>query len=226
MTARRDVPRAGVVDEQRKEDAMDRATERARALWDEQAAWFDWGMRFWDALLLGEGRRWACSQACGDVLEIAVGTGRNLPFYPAGTRLTGIELSPKMLERAHQRLAAQGRGADLRLADAQALDFPDASFDTVVCTQALCSIPDDRRAVAEVKRVLRPGGRFVLLEHVRSPIAAIRLGQRLFEPVFRAGGDTLLREPLEHLEAEGFEIEHLERSRLGIVERAVARKPA
>jgi ubiquinone/menaquinone biosynthesis C-methylase UbiE len=128
MTARRDVPRTGVVDEQRKQDAMDSATERARALWDEQAAWFDWGMRFWEWLLLGEGRRWACSQARGDVLEIAVGTGCNLPFYPAGTRLTGIELSPKMLERAHQRLAAQG-GGDLRLADAQALDFPDASFD-------------------------------------------------------------------------------------------------
>lgn len=84
MTARRDVPRAGVVDEQRKKDALDGATERARVLWDEQAAWFDWAMRFRDWLLLGDGRRWACSQVRGAVLEIAVGTGRNLSSYPAG----------------------------------------------------------------------------------------------------------------------------------------------
>jgi ubiquinone/menaquinone biosynthesis C-methylase UbiE len=111
--------------------------------------------------------------------------------------------------------------------DAQALDFPGGSFDTVVCTLSLCTIPDDRAAVAEVRRVLRPGGRFLLLEHVRSPVLPIRLGQRLLEPLaVRFEADHLLREPLDHLYAEGFEVEQLERSKLGIVERVAARKPS
>jgi SAM-dependent methyltransferase len=87
--------------------------------------------------------------------------------------------------------------------------------------------PADRAAVVEVRRVLRPGGRFLLLEHVRSPLLPIRLGQRLLEPLaVRFEADHLLREPLEHLRAEGFEVERLQRSKLGIVERVSARKPA
>jgi ubiquinone/menaquinone biosynthesis C-methylase UbiE len=131
-----------------------------------------------------------------------------------------------MLEIARQRAQELGRKIDLRVGDAQALDFPDASFDTVVCTLALCTIPDDRAAVSEVKRVLRPAGRFLLLEHVRSPNPAIRLGQRLLELLMlKCEGDHLLRELLEHLRAEEFDIERLLRSKLGIVERTAARKP-
>jgi ubiquinone/menaquinone biosynthesis C-methylase UbiE len=159
------------------------------------------------------------------VLEIAIGTGRNFGFYPADVRLTGIELSPTMLEIARRRAEDLGRAADLREADAQALPFEDNTFDTIVCTLSLCSIPDDRKAVAEAKRVLRPGGSFLLLEHVRSPNPLVRAGQRLLEPInARLQGDHLLREPLEHLRSERFEIEHLERSKAGIVERVRARK--
>jgi len=91
----------------------------------------------------------------------------------------------------------------------------------------LCTIPDDRAAVREVRRVLRPAGRFLLLEHVRSPSRAVRAVQRLLDPLFvRFEGDHIVREPLEHLRAEGFAVERLERSKLGIVERVAARKPA
>ena len=141
--------------------------------------------------------------------------------------MTGIELSPAMLEIARARARELGRDADLRVGDAQALDFPDECFDTVVCTLSLCTIPDDRAAVAEARRVLRPGGGLLLLEHVRSPLLPVRMGQRLLDPLFvRFEGDHLLREPLEHLRTEGFEIERLERAKLGIVERVAARKPA
>ena len=160
------------------------------------------------------------------MLELAVGTGRNLRFYPDDVRLTGIELSPAMLDLAKHEAAALSREADLRVGDAQHLDFADESFDTVTCTLSLCTIPDDRTAVREAMRVLRPGGRFVLMEHVRSPVRAIRTAERVLEPIFlRLEHDHLTREPLDHLGAVGFDAESVERSKLGIVERVVARKP-
>jgi ubiquinone/menaquinone biosynthesis C-methylase UbiE len=202
-------------------------TERIRRLYDDEARKYDRQIAFFEKILFGHGREWACSQARGEVLEIAVGTGRNLMHYPPELHVIGIELSPAMLEIAQRRARELGRQADLRLGDAQALDFPAERFDTVVCTLSLCTIPDDRAAVAEVRRVLRPGGRFLLLEHVRSPALAVRAGQRVLEPLFlRFEGDHLLREPVEHLRALGFEIERRERSKWGIVERVAARKPA
>src|SRR5919198_1284887 len=81
-------------------------------------------MRVFERLLFGGGREWVCAQAAGEVLEIAVGTGRNLPYYRGSVRLTGIELSPAMLEIARERARELGRDADLRVGDAQALDFP------------------------------------------------------------------------------------------------------
>jgi ubiquinone/menaquinone biosynthesis C-methylase UbiE len=144
-------------------------TERVREIFDASVAQYDKGMAFTEKLLFGDGRAWACSQARGQVLEIAIGTGLNLPFYPANVEITGIEISPSMLEIARRRAQSLGRQVNLIVGDAQALPFPDQRFDTVVCTIALCSLPDERQAVAEAWRVLRPGGRFVALEHVRSP---------------------------------------------------------
>ena len=120
-------------------------TERVRRLWDRAAPRFDKSMGFFERVLFQGGREWVCSRAEGDVLEIVVGTGRNFPYYPAGLRLTGIEISEEMLTLAHARAAELGREFDLRLGDAQSLDFADASFDTVVCTFSLCSIPDDAK---------------------------------------------------------------------------------
>jgi len=183
-------------------------------------------MNFFDRVLFADGREWACSQAQGDVLEIAAGTGRNLEHYPAETKLTGIELSEEMLAIARRRAAELEIEADLRGGDAQALEFADESFDTVIITLALCTIPDERAAAREARRVLRPGGRLVLLEHVRSPRAPVRAVQRLLEPLsVRFEGDHLLRDPLDHLADEGFEIESVGRMKWGIVERVVACKP-
>jgi ubiquinone/menaquinone biosynthesis C-methylase UbiE len=201
-------------------------TERVRRIWDRSAAGYDPGMERVERWLFEGGREWVCSRASGDVLEVAVGTGRNLPLYPPGVRLTGIDASPQMLALARQRAEAVGRAVDLRDGDAQGLEFPDASFDTVVFTLALCSIPDDGLAVAEARRVLRPGGLLLLLEHVRSPNPAVRLAERLLDLLtVPLQGDHLVREPLDHLRREGFEIERVERLKLGLVERVAARKP-
>jgi ubiquinone/menaquinone biosynthesis C-methylase UbiE len=207
-------------------DATKQETERVRRVQDKQAPRYDRQISFFERILFEDGREWTCSRASGKTLEIAVGTGRNLPHYASDVELIGIELSPEMLAIAKERAEQVGREADLQLGDAQALDFSDDSFDSVVCTLALCTIPDDRAAVAEVKRVLRPGGRFLLLEHVRSPIRIVRAVERLIEPLaIRFEADHLTREPLRHLKAEGFQLEELERSKWGIVERVAARKP-
>ena len=204
---------------------MTAETDRLRQLYDKEAPRYDRQIAFFEVLLFGGGRDWVCSRARGDVLELAVGTGRNLGLYPRDIRLTGIELSPAMLDIARRRARDLNRDVDLRVGDAQALEFADASFDTVTATLSLCTIPDHRAAIAEAKRVLRPDGRIVLLEHVRSTRPAVRAAQRLLEPLaVRLEGDHLVREPVEHLAAEGFGIDELERSKLGIVERVVARK--
>ena len=201
-------------------------TDRVRAIQDKHASGYDRQISFFERILFGGGREWVCSQAAGDTLEIAYGTARNLPYYPADVRLTGVELSPEMAALGRERQAETGRDADLRVGDVQALEFDDASFDTVVSTLTMCTIPDPRQGAREALRVLRPGGRFLLLEHVRSPVTAIRAVQRLLEPLAsRFEADHLLREPAVYLREAGFELEQVERSKWGIVERIVARKP-
>jgi len=200
--------------------------QRLRRYWDKHARSYDKQMAFWERRLFGDGRRWVCAQAAGEVLEVAIGTGRNLPYYPAGTRLTGIEFSPAMLELARRQADQLGLEVDLRLGDAQALRFPDASFDTVVCTLSLCAIPDQRQAVAEMARVLRPGGRLLLLDHVAAAPRWVRAIQWLLERVtIPLGEEHLRRRPLHQVQAEGFQIQQHERTKLGIVERLAARKP-
>jgi ubiquinone/menaquinone biosynthesis C-methylase UbiE len=181
----------------------------------------------WDRRLFGASRPWACGRAVGDVLEVAIGTGRNLPYYPDGIRLTGIDLSTQMLSIARDRAASLGREADLRPGDAQALDFPDFSFDTVLCTLGLCAIPDERRAITEMARVLRPGGRLLLVDHVVAGPRPLRAIQWLYERIsVPLAGEHFRRRPLTYVRDLGFRIEQSDRFRFGIVERLVARKPA
>lgn len=170
--------------------------------------------------------RWLCGQAEGETLEVGIGRGRTLPYYPPGVHLAAIDLSEVALRESQRRADEIGLRCAFRQADAAALPYPDDHFDTIVFYLVLCTIPDDRRAVAEAVRVLRPGGRLLLVEHVRSPNRVVRAVERLFEPfTIRRMADHLLRDPLEHVMAEEMEIETLERSWFGVVERLAARKP-
>ena len=196
----------------------DRETERIRRIYDRARLTAPPGN--------DEGCRWLCSQASGETLEIGIGRGRTLAYYPPGIRLTGIELSEVATEVAVRRAQELGIHATIRVGDAASLPYPDEHFDTVVFCHSLCTIPDDRRAVAEAVRVLRPGGRLLALEHVRSPNVLVRAIEHLLEPLdsWRLG-DHLLRDPLDHVLAEGLEIETLERRWFGLIERLAARKP-
>jgi ubiquinone/menaquinone biosynthesis C-methylase UbiE len=160
------------------------------------------------------------------VLEVAIGTGRNLPWYPRDVELVGVDVSPNMLDAAQLLAEKLARPVDLSVGDAQQLDFPDASFDTVVATLTLCSIPDERLAVQEMARVLRPGGRLILLDHVASPIRPVRAVQRLLDPLLvRFEGDHLLREPDVAVCDQGLVIDELSHSKWGIVSRLAAHNP-
>ncbi|MGI8537391.1 MAG: class I SAM-dependent methyltransferase [Mycobacteriales bacterium] len=200
-------------------------TTFVRDHYNQVAARYDAMIGLPERLLFADGRQWAVGHARGDVLEVAVGTGRNLAHYPPGARVTGIDLSEAMLDLARTRSAGSASPVELRVADAQQLPFGDSSFDTVLATLALCSIPDDAAATREMARVLRPGGTLVLLEHVRSPSRLVRSVQQLLEPLLlRLEGDHLLREPEKRVTEAGLRLDLVERSKLGIVLRLRARK--
>jgi ubiquinone/menaquinone biosynthesis C-methylase UbiE len=200
--------------------------ERLRRYWDKHAGSYDRQMGFFDRHLFGDSRDWVCSRAVGEVLEVAIGTGLNLSHYPAGVRLTGVEWSPAMSDIARRRAEDLGVGVDLRHGDAQALAFPDASFDTVVCTFSLCAIPDDRQALREMARVLRPGGLLLLADHVQAAAWPARAVQWFVELVsIPVGGEHFRRRPVNQVRAMGFTVEAQQRFKLGIVERLAARKP-
>src|SRR5437879_12731929 len=103
--------------------AIEQETERVRAVQDKQAPKYDRRISFSERILFAGGRAWVCSQAHGEVLELACGTARNLPYYGDDVELTGVELSSEMLAIGRQRAEDLGRAADLRVGDVQALDF-------------------------------------------------------------------------------------------------------
>jgi len=203
-------------------------TAKTLRVWEKMAPpRYDRDIGFWEKVQFGGGREWVCARATGCVLEVAVGTRRNFDFYPAGVTTTGVELSPAMLAIARQHAAELGLDVDLREADAQRLPFDDDSFDTAVCTLSLCEIPDPAAAIAEMKRVLRPGGRLLLLDHIGSSWWPIRAVQRLIEQfTIRATGEHMTRRQLPLVLAAGLEILETERLKAGTVERVAARKPS
>jgi ubiquinone/menaquinone biosynthesis C-methylase UbiE len=157
---------------------------------------------------------------------VAVGTGLNLPFYPEEVRLTGIDLSEQLLAIARVRAADLDRAVTLVHGNAHALPFDDASWDTVVCTFGLCAIPDIDVAVGEMFRVLRPGGRLVLADHIVSSSASLRAAQRVLEFfTVRHADEHFTRRPLDQVRAVGFDIDTVQRFKAGVVERLVAHKP-
>lgn len=142
------------------------------------------------------------------ILEVGVGTGKNMPSWPKGAHMTAIDLTPGMLAIAHRRAKALGLAADLRLGDAQALEFPDASFDAAVATFVFCSVPDPVLGLRELARVVRPGGQVLLLEHMRSANRILGALMDFVNPlVVRLMGANINRRTVENVRASGLQIE-------------------
>jgi len=187
------------------------ATALARARYDRQASSYDrrqgmlegmqrpWRKRLWGMV---NGPR---------VLEVGVGTGLNMPYWPADVEVTATDLSPRMLERARERAAELGLVADLRLADVQALELPDSSFETAVATCVFCSVPDPVLGLRELGRVVRPGGQILLLEHMRPENPFLGALTDLLTPLsVRLTGANLNRRTLENIRAAGLKIGSVE----------------
>jgi ubiquinone/menaquinone biosynthesis C-methylase UbiE len=201
-------------------------TAKVLRAWEKSAPGYDKQIAFFEKIWFGGGREWLGARAQGRILEVAIGTGRNLPHYPPGVTITGIELSPAMLAIAERRAADLGRDVDLHTGDAQQLPFPDQAFDTVVCALSLCAIPDPAAAIGEMERVLVPGGRLLLVDHIASTWPPIRAAQWVFERLtIRAAGEHFTRRQLPLVRAAGFDIVETERLKAGTVERICARKP-
>lgn len=194
--------------------------------WDRQAATYDSRMARAESRFFADSRGWVCGRARGATLEVAIGTGANLSHYPADVELTGIDWSPAMLEVARRQTARADRAVTLRQADATALPFPAESFDTVVSTFALCCIPDERAALVEALRVLRPGGRLLLADHVGASFWPLRALQHVVDLVsVPLQGEHFTRRPATTLRGLAVTVQESERLRMGAIEHIHARKP-
>jgi ubiquinone/menaquinone biosynthesis C-methylase UbiE len=170
----------------------------------------------WEQKYGAELKRKLLAAARGRVLEIGVGTGLSFPHYPEVDELFGVEPSEPMRRRALHRANELGREVTLVDAPAEQLPFEDESFDTAVSMAVLCSVHEPGRAVRELHRVLRKSGRFLFLEHVRSPHERRARWQDRLERPWRviAGGCHPNRSTLQTIEAGGFEVTELEQGEL------------
>lgn len=191
-----------------------------------KATRFDAMMRWMEHQWFPDAREWVCSRAVGETLEIAIGTGLNLRYYPDAVEITAIDQDRDMMVLAEERALASGRELHTEVGDALALPFVDDAFDTVVCTFALCEVRDVDVALKEFVRVLRPTGRLLLADHIVATSAWVRGGQRVLEALtIPISGEHFTRRPLEHLAGVGLEVVESSRRTYGAVEYVQAAHP-
>jgi ubiquinone/menaquinone biosynthesis C-methylase UbiE len=187
---------------------------------------YDRGIRVVSKLLgFDAARMWACSEAHGNVLEIGIGTGLNLPLYPSDAHITAVDVSSEMLELARQRAAGLDRRVELHHADGARLPFADSAFDVVVATLVLCTTPDPVATVAEAWRVCRPDGELRFFDHGLSRSRIVRRLERALEPLaVRLQADRLTLDPASGFRAAGVPIHEVIRTRAGVCWQIQARR--
>jgi len=182
-----------------------------------------------EQLLFKSWRKQLWDQITGpNVLEIGVGTGKNISYYPEDIEVTGIDLSPGMLKRAKQRLTEkQEVHLTLKEMDAQQMDFSDDTFDDVVATFVFCSVPDPILGLKEALRVTKPGGKLHLLEHMRADGTALASAMdKLDNPIHYLSGVHIARRTVSNVKSAGWDIENVhDLTSGGIVKKIKAIKP-
>lgn len=179
----------------------------------ERKLWFDQSI-----LGIARLRKQLMSRARGKILDVACGTGLNFPLFAPGSDITAIDFSPGMLEIARQNASQLGLNVNLAVMDAQKLDFADESFDTVVSTLSTCTFPDPIAALREMRRVCRPGGEILLLEHGHSswPWLAGFQDRHVHQHYQENAGCRWNQDPLDLVQVAGLKILRSKRAVLGI----------
>lgn len=195
-----------------------------REKWDRASRSYDW-MNFGEDVRQGEDKRRLYERARGRTILVAVGTGNDFKFLPPGLDVVGLDVSPHMIERARPRAERYDGNVELRVADVQSLDYPTSSFDTVVTACTFCSVPDPVRGLRELFRVLEPGGRLLMYEHVRSKVQDVGLFLDLLTYVMRRIGPDLNRDTVANVRRAGFHIVREQNVYFDIVKAIEAIKP-
>ena len=192
--------------------------------WDGQAPNYDRTTAFLEPRLFAPARRWIAERVTGRTLEVGVGTGANLPYYADRVGdLTLTDVSGEMLRAASARASALGVPVTVVQADSARLPLPDASVDTVVSTFAMCCVPDEQAVLRELARVLRPGGRLLMADHVESSARLGRGVQRVMDAVTpERAGEHHRRRPILLLPDAGLRVLESTASRWRLVEQLAA----
>jgi ubiquinone/menaquinone biosynthesis C-methylase UbiE len=199
-------------------------TSVCQAKWDRASRtydWFTWG----DELRFGAAKTQLFRKMTGRCFMVAAGTGNDFRYFPPDLTIAAIDISPEMIERARPRAAAYPGRLDLCVMDVQALEFPDATFDTVVTACTFCSVPDPVRGLRELYRCLKPGGLLLMFEHVRSRVGPIALLQDLLTPISRCMGPDMNRDTVGNVLRAGFELSREANAYLDVVKAIEARRP-
>lgn len=192
---------------------MDTATQQK---WDAASRTLDL-FAFAEDRRLGPHKRRLFSKMRGATLMVAAGTGNDFKFFPAQMNVVAIDISPKMLERAARKSPQYEGSIELRLMEACAMDFADASFDTVATAFTFCSVPRPVIGLRELHRVLKPGGQLLMLEHVRSAIGPFAILMDLMIPLFSRFGPELNRDTVGNVQKAGFRLRRVENVYLDVV---------
>lgn len=182
---------------------MSRETAKTRYRYDRIAPYFDLLEAVMEGLFFSHWRKALWKQAKGsDILEVGVGTGKNFPYYPKSSRITGIDLSPRMLDLARRKKTRKNVVVDLQEMDVESLCYANNSFDTVIGTFVFCSVPKPNKGLMELYRVCKPGGQVLLLEHVLSTNKARATLMQWMNPVVKSMfGANINRQTVKNVQA-------------------------